>query len=580
MVSKFKTSKIIIIIIIFLLIGISFFNAFGSSYYQKTSVKDEEIISMINNDDINICNKPPGISDGDLRLHINPDPLNYFIHKKTFKSLGPLIPRPAYYRCSDGIFNLSSNKHIYVESCFQTDELIQIGEYLASKLRPSTGFLINIFTTEVTPSNGIYLKIENDISTFNDEGYTLNITEELITLSAGHPKGLFRGIQTIRQLLPTYIEDDIVHPGPWLIKCGYIEDEPSLKWRGFMFDVCRHFFSVEKVKQYIDLLAYYKMNVFHWHLTDDQGWRCEIESHPLLNTIGSYRGEDDYGGYYTKEEMIEVVEYAADRYIEVIPEIEMPGHCVAALASYPWLMCDPVEDINVSTQWGVHSHVYCPGKNTTIDFLKTVLDEIVEMFPSPFIHIGGDEVPKSRWENCTYCQARMAEEDLEDEEELQHWFIKEIAWYLKNKHNRSIIGWSEGGVCEPGLPPDCIGQYWRVGYPPNYLAIYGYDVINSRFYAFYLDRNFPLATMYNYNIKHYTPDPYLHHILGAEAPIWTEFVSTENYLDDRVFPRLIAVAENSWTPDTKKDYNDFYNRLMKNLECLDYFGINYGSIIY
>ncbi|MFH1892382.1 MAG: family 20 glycosylhydrolase [Candidatus Zixiibacteriota bacterium] len=327
-------------------------------------------------------------------------------------------------------------------------------------------------------------------------------------------------------------------------------------------------------------LAYYKMNVFHWHLTDDQGWRAESDSFPLLNEIGSWRGEDNYGGYYTKEEMQDVVQYAAARYIEVIPEIEMPGHATAAIASYPTLMCHPPEENLVVPEFeGVYNTIFCGGQDETLDFLKVVLDEIIEVFPSGVIHIGGDEAPKERWDVCPYCQARIEALNLTSEHALQEWFMKEISWYVYTTYGRNTTGWSEGGACQDDMPPGSQCQWWAPGDDIATLVANGHDVVNTYFGNLYLNNWYcTLPRMYQYDITGGADPAYLVHILGAEAALFTEYVETESQLGDKVFPRIIAVAENVWTRSGEKNYNEFYLRLIRKLECLNYMGIDYGSM--
>lgn len=498
------------------------------------------------------------------------------------KTFGAIIPKPAHSREADGTFTLTANTDIYVHG--RTDAEVaairKIGHYLAGKLSPSAGYNIQVISDSDPPAGSIYMTTFDGDPTWGDEGYELAITPESLTLAAYKPEGLFRGIQTIRQLLPPEIESSSVQPGPWTMQCGTIQDRPAYEWRGFMFDVCRHFFSIEKVKQYIDLIAYYKMNIFHWHLTEDQGWRPEIDSYPNLMEVGAWRGDPPYGGWYTKEEMAEVVAYAAERYIDVLPEIEMPGHSTAALASYNWLMCDPINyDLKVREAWGVSEHIYCAGKETTFTFLQKVLDEIVEIFPFRVIHLGGDEAPKARWNQCPHCQARRAALGLANSNELQDWFIHRIAWYLYNKHGRNVTGWSEGGVMQEEMPAGTQGQFWYYGKSVKQLAEDGFDVVNTHYLKFYLDLGHTLSTIYNYDITEGTDPAHLHHILGVETPIWTEYVPDEITLDDRVFPRLLAVAENGWTPNNLKDYDDFFDRLQVNLDRLENMGVQYGGLV-
>ncbi len=493
-------------------------------------------------------------------------------------ALGSVIPRPVHCLCSDEDYELTEADTIWIESEF--DDAPAVGQYLADKLGPSTGFSIRVQPADHPIQKGIVLRTDEGKASLGEEGYELTTTSSHVVLEAYRPEGLFRGIQTIRQLLPDEVEDSAVHEGPWTIQGGYVLDYPNFKWRGLLFDVVRHYFGAETVKEYIDLLAYYKMNVFHWHLTDDQGWRPEIESHPLFNDVGSWRGDDNYGGYYTKVDMTSVVAYAAARYIDVIPEIEMPGHSTAAIVSYPHLMCHPIEDsLCIPENGGVYNTILCAGQDSTLDVIKAVLDEIVDVFPSSVIHIGGDEVPKDRWETCPYCQARIAALDLADEEELQEWFMKEISWYLYDNHGRSAMGWSEGGVCQAGMPPGIHAQWWMPGSDISTLAENGYDIVNTNYYKLYLDQwHCTLTNIYNYDITNDTDSASVHHVLGAEAALWTESIETDAQLADKILPRIIAVAENTWTPFEAKNYGEFRMRLLTNLRCLDFMGIDYGAM--
>jgi hexosaminidase len=328
------------------------------------------------------------------------------------------------------------------------------------------------------------------------------------------------------------------------------------------------------------MLAYYNLNVFHWHLTDDQGWRPEIDSYPLLNEIGSWRGDDNYGGFYTKEEMQEVVAHAAAAFIKVIPEIEMPGHSTAAVVSYPSLMCHPPEEgLEIPEVGGIYNTTLCPGQESTLDVFKLILDEIVEVFPSDIIHIGGDEVPKVRWEDCVHCQSRIGDLGLADEEQLQEWFMREVAWYLYDTHGRSATGWCEGGLCQDSMPPGSCCQWWIAGEHLLTLVQNGYDVVNSERLNLFLDQWYcKLDQVYEYDITCGADSAYLDHILGAEACVWTEYIESESELADKVFPRLIAMAENAWTQESRKHYSDFYVRLQRNLLRLDYMSIEYGDL--
>ncbi len=435
------------------------------------------------------------------------------------------------------------------------------------------------------------------------EGYKLTITPQNITI-AGKGAGLFYGIQTLIQLMPDDNGATIALP------CVQITDYPRFGYRGLMLDVCRHFFSVEFVKKYIDLMAAYKLNNFHWHLTDDQGWRIEIKKYPRLTEVGSQRAgtlignyhdrtpqqfdNTPYGGYYTQDQIREVVKYAADRYINVVPEIEMPGHSSAAIAAYPELGCDPSATHKVSETWGVFHDTYCPSEKT-FAFLEDVLAEVMDLFPSKYIHIGGDEAPKDAWKQSEFCQKLCKKLGLKDdrnsskEDKLQSYFIQHIEQYVNSK-GRSIIGWDE--ILEGGLSPNATVMSWRGEAGGIAAAQQNHDVIMTPGSAgLYIDHgqgklsdepltiggNEPLTKIYNYNPTPpaLTPDQQKH-IIGVQANLWTEYIATENKAEYQLLPRMFALSEIAWSPLANKSYSDFAkNRLPQHLAWLDRNGFDY-----
>jgi hexosaminidase len=332
------------------------------------------------------------------------------------------------------------------------------------------------------------------------------------------------------------------------------------------------------VKRYIDLLAFHKMNVLHWHLTEDQGWRIEIDAYPELTKTGAFRTEADgtvYGGFYTKEDIREIVKYAEARHITIIPEIEMPGHCTAALASYPWLSCTG-ETIPVENEWGVFKDIYCAGNDTVFSFLETVLDEVVALFPGQYIHIGGDEAPKVRWEQCAKCQQRMTNENLSNEHELQTWFLQHIGSYLESK-GKVMIGWDE--ILEGGIPDNAIIQSWR-GFEGGELAAKaGHEVIMSPTSHAYFDydvKAIDLEKVYGFNpVPEGLSADEAAFIRGGECNMWTERAPQET-IDSKVFPRILAMAEVLWTSDSTKDFKEFRKRMKIHLKRLDKLGVTYG----
>ncbi|MBK9592135.1 MAG: beta-N-acetylhexosaminidase [Crocinitomicaceae bacterium] len=367
-----------------------------------------------------------------------------------------LIPEPVLVEKREGFFKINSETVLSYP-----EDLINEGDYFNKLIDSSSSFQLTKVLKSQSNKSEIELKIVNDFPAElqHGEAYRLIISPEKLQITALTSTGIMRGIQTVRQLfIPAF------HSGEkrqaWYLPCLKIEDKPAFEHRGLMLDVCRHFFEKEVIFEYLDLMAFYKMNILHFHLTEDQGWRIQIDKYPLLNTISSYRKEKDgtiYGGFYTKEDLKEIVAYAKERHIVVIPEIELPGHAQAALAAYPEYSCNggPIEVVN---DWGVFKEIYCAGNDSTFKFLEDVLTEVMEIFPSEYIHIGGDEAPKFRWEHCAKCQQRMKDEGLKDEHELQSYFIQRIEKFLNSK-GRKLIGWDE--ILEGGLSENASVQSWR-----------------------------------------------------------------------------------------------------------------------
>lgn len=492
-----------------------------------------------------------------------------------FDSLN-LIPKPLHLESKEGYFTIDEETTI---SIVNHQNLSAEANYLKSLIDASSTFEIPILNEHEQPTNSIRLKIEDGwpIELLNGESYRLNINNDELVISAITSTGIMRGIQTLRQIfIPEFHSDK---RSKWYLPSLFIEDKPKFEHRGLLLDVCRHFFDVETVKKYIDLLAFYKMNVLHFHLTEDQGWRIEIDKYPLLNEIGSYRTEPDgerYGGYFTKEELKELVAYAKTRHITIIPEIELPGHSQAAIASYPHLSCTG-EKVDVVNDWGVFKEIYCAGNDSVFTFLKDVLTEVMEIFPSEFIHIGGDEAPKSRWESCPKCQRRIETEGLKDERELQSWFIGEIEKFL-NENGRVLIGWDE--ILEGGLSPNATVQSWRGMEGGLEAANQDHFVIMSPTSHCYLDydlKSIDLRKVYSFDpIPIELEQEKEKYILGAEVNMWTEHVLDVNTLDAKIFPRLIAMSEVLWSYPQERDFIDFYQRLQGHYPILKKFNINYG----
>ena len=419
------------------------------------------------------------------------------------------------------------------------------------------------------------------------EEYRLTVDSDRIEIVSGGPEGAFYAVQTLRQLLPraAFSGADAVE-----IPCVAIEDGPCLAYRGLMLDVARHFFTVEEVKRTLDLMAMHKLNVFHWHLTDDQGWRIEIRRYPELTRIGSVRartlvghdpgGEYDetcrydetpYGGFYTQEEIREVVDYAARRFITVIPEIEFPGHAVAALASYPWLSCTG-EQYEVRQTWDIDDRVFCPGRETTFEFMEGVLEEVLELFPSEYIHIGGDECPTKMWERCPACRARMAAEGLTRPRQLQGYATARIERFLLER-GRRLIGWDE--ILDGGVTPTAVVMSWRGTEGGIRAARQGNKAVLSPSTYCYLDYYqtadtvgeplawggcLPLEKVYEFDpYEHLSPEEQ-RFLLGVQANLWTEYIADFEQVQYMLLPRLAAVAEAGWTRG-KRDYADFLRRI-------------------
>lgn len=426
------------------------------------------------------------------------------------------------------------------------------------------------------------------------EAYSLKIGGGPITVLGADNAGLFYGALTFLQLLP------LENQGALTLDFVEISDSPAYKWRGMHLDVCRHYFPKAFVKRYIDLMAHYKMNTFHWHLTEDQGWRIEIEKYPKLTEIGSQREEtiveknfdpfvgdgQPYGGYFSKEDIREIVAYAETRYVTIVPEIEMPGHSLAALTAYPEYSCTG-GPFKVGTKWGVFEDIYCAGNDETFTFMQDILTEVMELFPGKYIHIGGDEAPKARWEECSKCQKRIADEGLKDAHELQSYFIRRIEKFLL-ENDRQLIGWDE--ILEGGLAPQATVMSWRGESGGIAAASDGHDVVMTPGFAMYFDHyqadpaQEPLAIGGFTNLEkvyHYNPMPKelnadkAHHVLGAQANVWTEYMHTTDHVEYMVYPRLLALSEVVWSDSTQKDWEGFLKRLEHHYSLLDQKGVNY-----
>ncbi|MEO5572257.1 MAG: family 20 glycosylhydrolase [Bacteroidia bacterium] len=507
-------------------------------------------------------------------------------------SLISIIPKPVQLKKGTGFAHITPQWNIYVPNVAWNSEAEVFNNYLDTNY----GFSLPVLNSVPKGKNFILLK-KSPGDALSKEYYHLSVKQNNISIEAGEAPGIFYGLQTLMQLFNTDNSSGATVPQVEL------EDYPRLKWRGMHLDVCRHFFPKEAVKKYIDYLSRYKMNVFHWHLTDDQGWRIEIKSHPELTKTGAWRNGSmvgpysdqqvdtlRYGGFYSQEDIREVVAYAAKHHVTIVPEIEMPGHSVALLAAAPQLSCTggPFETGKI---WGVYEDILCP-KEETFKFLEDVLAEVCELFPGKYIHTGGDEVPKTRWKNCEHCQQLIQTLGLKNETELQSYFIGRIEKFLNSK-GKLVIGWDE--IMEGGLTGSAAIMSWQgekggiaaakqkhvaVMTPGDYcyfdhyqsanrdepLAFGGYTPV-EKVYAYE-----PVPQELNREEKNY--------ILGAQANLWTEYIPDFSQVEYMIFPRMCALAEVVWTPALHKNYDDFRQRLLRHFLYFEKNHINYSKAIF
>lgn len=505
-----------------------------------------------------------------------------------------LIPQPQEIILEKGAFIFTDETKLVFSPSKDSNGVlgIEMLDYIWNNLNS-----IKLGSMGTSPENAIvFTKIpENELP--NDEAYLLSIDSKKVEIKASSQEGFFYGFLTLLQLFPDTIEKE----KEYILPALSIKDWPEFSWRGAHLDVCRHFYSVEFIKKYIDQLARHKMSVFHWHLTEDQAWRIEIKKYPKLTSIGSKRKETivaknfdpyigdstEYGGFYSQEEIKDIVKYATDRFITIVPEIELPGHALAAIAAYPNLSCTG-EQLEVATTWGVFPDVYCAGNDSVFTFLQDVLDEVIELFPSKYLHIGGDECPKTRWETCQKCQTRMKTEGLANEHELQSYFIKRIEKYLLTK-GRNIIGWDE--ILEGGLAPNASVMSWRGEEGGIEAANQNHYVVMTPGKPCYFDHyqtenrdSEPLAiggynslkSVYLYNpIPKQLPEAKHKYILGAQANVWTEYMPNSDHVEYMLFPRLCALSEVVWTAKKNKNFEDFEKRMERHYKRLDSWKINY-----
>ena len=506
-----------------------------------------------------------------------------------------IIPAPAQITPLAGRFQLGPSTTIHLADA----KLETVATREFQRLRASTGLELAVVSNE--PAD---IVVSSD-ALIPPEGYRLAVGPDAVQIQAADAAGLFYAFQSTRQLLPPEVEYERVLPGvEWSLPAVEILDCPRFPYRGMQLDVSRHFFEVEFVKRFIDLMSRYKFNRFHWHLTDDHGWRIEIGGYPRLTEVGAWRSETmlgndlkthvgdgiPHGGFYTQDDIREVLDYAAERFVTVIPEIEMPGHSTAALVSYPEFGCHP-GPYDVPTSWGIKADIYSPS-DATFSFLEDVLTEVMQLFPSELIHIGADEVPKDQWKESSLAQSVMAREGLADENELQSWFVRRIEAFL-NASGRRLIGWDE--ILEGGLAPNATVMSWRDMTGGVQAARQGHDVIMTPKDYVYFDyyqgdpateplagrfgHTIPLDTVYAFEpVPDELTERESRHILGAQGNVWTEFVRTPEHVEYMAYPRALALSEVVWSPKARRNLNGFHRRLNANIEHLDALRVNYRAL--
>lgn len=489
-----------------------------------------------------------------------------------------LIPKPSFSEDRYGEFVINSATTIYAD-----DQLSYARDVLIKIIEGACGFKLNVI---VGKTARILFLLDTH---YAEESYGIDCTTETLVVRASGIKGAFYAVQSLRQLL---LADVIRSPEVLTMNAVKIEDAPRYKWRGIMLDESRHFFGVEVVKEMLDMMAFHKLNVFHWHLTDNEGWRAEIKKYPKLTSIGSERkGTQEicwanhtieytpHRGFYTQKEMKEIVAYAARLSIMIVPEIDMPAHFAAAIAAYPELSCSGKKvEVPCDHHDPVSSLIACAGKTSTYTMIYDIIDELSAIFPAPYFHIGGDEAPKGEWRKCPRCQAVIKERNLSGVEDLQAYFNNKIAIYLKRKGKR-MIGWNEV-LSSDSLEKSVITQYWTRGrdFKVEKALASGRDIICSKHEAFYLDMPYSMVNLkstYSFEPGKYRLSEESNGILGVEAPLWTEWVPTIERLEFQLYPRMAAVAETAWTPAEKKNYREFNKRLDRYEQMLDKRGIMY-----
>ncbi|MDO6603840.1 family 20 glycosylhydrolase [Arenibacter palladensis] len=505
-----------------------------------------------------------------------------------------LVPKPVSFQLRDSSFEFNSATVISLEDQSQQ----KAANYLVGLFNNAAGYSLAVSEGKI--NEGLIFESTQGLK---EGAYQLEVDPDIIRIKATDESGFFNAVQTLRQLLPAAIESKEVVDTAWFVPCVSIGDEPRFQWRGMHMDFSRHFFKMDEVKAFLDYMALYKLNTYHMHLTDDQGWRLEIKKYPLLTEKGAWRipnnqdticntravendlykideskfkeidGERMYGGFYTQEQIKEIVAYAEDRCITVIPEIDMPGHFKSAIDNYPFLSC------NEESGWDtVFTYPACLGKETTYEFMKNILTEVVDLFPSKYVHIGGDEVNIKSWEQCPHCQKSIKENGLKDEHELQSHFNRDIEQYLQSK-GKQLMGWDE--IVRGGLTKDASMMWWRNWAPkaPQIAADNGNDIVvttTAAYYFDYLNEGNKLERVYNYEPvpESFTPEQE-EHVLGIQANLWSEWIPNFKRLQYQAFPRMFAVSETGWVAKKDKDFEPFNKSVQKQYDRLDVLDVHY-----
>ncbi len=511
-----------------------------------------------------------------------------------------IIPRPVELKRASGLFVIQENTPVVADAA----AMEEAGK-LVDALAPAMGFRLNLVQDGEKREGAIALRIDASPAESGKEGYKLEVTPAGIIIRAQGAAGLFYGIQTLRQLLPPAVFRAAKVEGvTWSVPCVQITDRPRFRWRGLLVDTARHFMPKSNILKFIDAMAVHKFNSLQLHLTDDQGWRIEIRKYPKLTEVGAWRDETivghpatkprqfdgrKHGGFYSQDDIREMVRYAADRHINLLPEIEMPGHGRAAISAYPRLGCNPETQLKPWTVWGVCPDIFCPTEET-VTFLQDVLTEVMDLFPSPFIHIGGDEAIKDQWKASPVVQARIKELGLKDEAEMQSWFIKQMDAFL-TRHGRRLVGWDE--ILEGGLAPGAVVMSWRGERGGITAAKSGHDVVMAPIESTYLNfyqgpkdkeplsfvGDLPLAKVYMYEpIPAELSEQEAAHVLGAQGQLWAEYIPTPRQLEYMTYPRAAALAEVVWSAKEQRDYDEFVGRLRRHTGRLAAMGIDYRPL--